>query len=115
MSDVDNPRRTVWTCKVSDSRTVRLEDIPARQLVDVCAELNVSWLVLVGLPVENTPEGIVRTLAMYEKCCSIAGVEPKNLTVRELLDAFELVDDDRPDLYVSGLPDPKADELTTAG
>jgi hypothetical protein len=37
------------------------------------------------------------------------------LTVRELLDSFELVDDDRPDRYSGGLPDPKAGELTTAG
>jgi hypothetical protein len=110
MSDVDNPRRTVWTCKIG-SRTVRLEDIPARQLGDLETRFGVSWLDLVGRPLVDSQHA----LAMYERCCALVGVEPQELTVRQLIDSFVLVDDDRPDAYSGGLPDPKAGELTTAG
>jgi len=71
----------------------------------------VSWLELVGRPLGDSQHA----LAMYEKCCGLAGVDPADLTVRQLLDAFELVDDDRPDMYIGGLPDPKAAEPVTAG
>jgi hypothetical protein len=111
MSDVDNPRRTVWVCKVSPDKTVRLEDIPARQLGDLETRLKVSWLDLVVRPLGESQYAV----AMYEKCCELAGVEPRDLTVREIIDAFELVDDDRPEMYVGGLPDPKADEAVTSG
>ena len=111
MSDVDNPRRTVWTCQVAPGRLVRLEDIPARQLGDLESRFGVSWLELVGRPLGDSQHA----LAMYEKCCALAGVDVKELTVRELLDAFELVDDDRPEMYIGGLPDPKAVEAVTAG
>ena len=113
MSDVveENPRRTVWTCQVAAGKTVRLEDIPARQLADLETRLGVSWLELVGRPLADS----AHALAMYERCCALAAVEPRDLTVRELLDAFELVDDDRPDLWIGGLPDPKAGDQATAG
>ena len=111
MSDVENPRRTVWTCKVTPDRAVRLEDIPARQLGDLETKLGVSWLDLVVRPLGESQYAI----AMYERCCALAGVEPRDLTVREMVDIFELVDDDRPDMYVGGLPDPKADEAATVG
>jgi hypothetical protein len=53
---------------------------------------------------------------MYEKCCGVAGVEPRqDITVRDAVDLFELVDDDRPEMYVGGLPDPKAEEAATPG
>jgi len=112
MSNVEeNPRRTVWTCKVRDDRVVRLEDIPARQLGDLETRFGVSWLELVGRPLGDSQHA----LAMYEKCCGLAGVDPADLTVRQLLDAFELVDDDRPEMYIGGLPDPKVAEPVTAG
>lgn len=112
MSDDDNPRRTVWVCKVTPERTVRLEDIPARQLSDVETRLGTSWLSLVVQPLASAASA----LAMYEKCCGVVGVEPRqDITVRDAVDLFELVDDDRPEMYVGGLPDPKAEELTTAG
>ena len=111
MSDVDNPRRTVWTCKVGE-RVVRLEDIPARQLGDLETKLGVSWLDLVVRPLATAGSAV----AMYEKCCGLAGVEPRpDITVREAVDLFDLVDDDRPEMYIGGLPDPKAAEPTTAG
>ena len=112
MSNVEeNPRRTVWTCKVRDDRVVRLEDIPARQLGELEARFSVTWLDLVVRPLADSQHAI----AMYEKCCALASVEPRELTVRELVDIFELVDDDRPEMYVGGLPDPKAAEAVTAG
>ena len=109
MPDNDE-RRTVWTCKVG-SVTVRLEDIPARKLADLETQLSTSWLTLVGRPLVD----VSSALAMYEKCCELAGVPVEELTTRQLLDAFELVDDDRPDYYEAGLPSPKADAPTTAG
>ena len=112
MPDADPARQTVWVCKVDDTRTVRLEDIPAKDLIDLEQRFGGgNWLRFVVTPLYEV--GVA--LAMYERCCALAGATPAELTVRELLDAFELVDDDRPDLYVSGLPDPKAGELTTAG
>ena len=104
-------RKTVWTCKVNGSHTVRLEDIPARQLIDLETSLGTTWLMLVAAPLRE----VSHALAMYERCCALAGVEPEELTAGELLGRFELVDDDRPDSYSGGLPDPKAEDLTTAG
>jgi hypothetical protein len=106
----DPQRKTVWTCQVSPDRTIRLEDIPARQLAELETRFSVSWLELVGRPLATSSH----SLAMYEKCCALAGVEPKDLTTRQLLDAFELVDDDRPDQFVEGQI-PKADATSTAG
>ena len=112
MSNVEeDPRRTVWVCKVTPERTVRLEDIPARQLGELESRFSVTWLDLVVRPLAESQYAI----AMYEKCCALVGVEPRDLTVRELVDIFELVDDDRPEMYVGGLPDPKADEAATVG
>jgi hypothetical protein len=104
-------RKTSWVCKVDDQHTVRLEDIPARQLVDLETSLETSWLVLVGAPLQKVP----MALAMYERCCALAGVEPRDVTSGELVEMFELVDDDRPMSYSGGLPDPKADDRTTVG
>lgn len=111
MSDVDNTRRTAWVCKVSADHTVRLEDIPARQLTELETMLSVTWLDLVVRPLADSRGAI----AMYEKCCFLSGVQPRELTVRELVDVYELVPDDLPETYTEGLPDPKADEAATAG
>lgn len=114
MSD-DNPRRTVWVCKVTPDRTVRLEDIPARQLADIETKFSTSWVRLVSRPFDFEDPNVEQALAMYERCCSLAGVEPRELTAGELSRIFDLVDDDRPDYYIGGLPDPKAEEAVTAG
>ena len=113
MSDaLDNPRRSVWICKVTPDRTVRLEDIPAVQLGEVEQRLGVNWLELVTRPLMEARV----SLAMYERCCALAGVEANpDLSVRAIVDAFDLVDDDRPDYYRGGLPDPKAAEVVTVG
>lgn len=104
-------RKTVWTCKVNASHTVRLEDIPARQLIDLESSLGTTWLMLVAAPLRE----VAWALAMYERCCALAGVEPGELSAGDLLARFELVEDDRPDSYSGGLPDPKAEDLTTVG
>lgn len=102
--------KTVWTCKVTDDKpAVRLEDIPARQLVEVERQTDTSWLYLVGAPIQD----VGRALAMYDRCCALVGVEPAEQSAGELLARFDLVEDDRPTMYEGGLPDPKADELTT--
>jgi hypothetical protein len=106
----DPQRKTVWTCQVSPDRTVRLEDIPARQLAELEASLDTNWLVLVGAPLGKSAV----TLAMYERCCALAGVPPQELTAGELIKVFELVDDDRPDQFTEG-EIPKAEGPTTAG
>lgn len=105
----DNPRQTVWVCKVDAEHTIRLEDIPAKDLGDLEKRLETSWLTLVGAPLGLTSHA----LAMYEKACQVAGVPPRDLTAGELLAAFELVDDDRPDYYRGTTPDPKAEDRQT--
>jgi hypothetical protein len=109
MSDDPNRPRTVLVCKVSPNRTIRLEDIPAKDLSALEDQLGASWLYLVGAPMQD----VDRALAMYRHCCQMAGVEPKELTAGELIAAFDTVVDDRPDAYTGGLPDPKADGQTT--
>jgi hypothetical protein len=110
----DPQRKTVWTCQVSPDRTVRLEDIPARQLAELEQKFSASWIRLVSQPFDVLNPNVEQALAMYEKCCAIAGVEPKDLTAGQLSKIFELVDDDRPDQFTEGQI-PKAAESPTAG
>jgi hypothetical protein len=105
------PEKNVWTCKVDAEHTVRLDDIPARQLADLETELGTNWLTLVGTPLVK----VTYCIAMFERCCALAGVPVRELTAGELMETFELVEDDRPVTYSGGLPDPKADDLKIAG
>ena len=108
----DPQRQTVWVCKVDDTHTIRLEDIPAKDLIDLEQKFGGgNWLRFVVTPLYEV--GVA--LAMYERSCALAGVEPRDLTFKELVDRFELVSDDRPDSYSGGLPDPKVEDLTIAG
>jgi hypothetical protein len=106
-------RRTVWTCRVDASHTVRLEDIPIEQLDPLQQECEETWFSMVITPLARRPATI---LALYRKCCEVAGVEPRPVvTAREAIEMFDLTDDDRPTMYSGGLPDPKAEDRTTVG
>jgi hypothetical protein len=106
-------RRTVWTCRVDETHTVRLEDIPIEQLDPLENECGESWYLMVNAPLVRKPRTL---LAIYRMCCELAGVEPAELpTAGEITAMFDLVDDDRPTMYSGGLPDPKAEDRTTVG
>ena len=105
------PDKTVWVCHVDPTHDVRVEDIPIEQFADVEKRFDTSWLSILASPLRTSELAV----AMYHKCAAIAGVEPKPLTAAQMLEVFELVDDDRPTMYAGGLPDPKAPESLTSG
>lgn len=105
-------RKTMWICKVTPDVTVRLEDIPIEEWAPLEKKIAESWLAMIAAPLRTSE----MTIAVYQLCCRTAGVQPKSgLPAGRVLAMFELVDDDRPDYWLNGLPDPKADEQTIAG
>jgi hypothetical protein len=110
MSNLD--RKTVWVCKVTPDHIIRLEDIPMEEWTPLEKQLTESWITMIGAPLRNTE----MVLAVYQLCCRTAGVTPESgMAAGKVLAMFELVDDDRPDYWSAGLPDPKADAQTTVG
>jgi hypothetical protein len=108
----DEQRLTVWTVKVTPDVTVRLEDIAIEGFAEAEKRTGSGWLVLVGSPLRSSASA----LEMYRLACRHAGIEPVDgLNVRQIIDKFALVEDDRPTLYEAGLPAPKADETETVG
>ena len=105
-------RKNVWICKVTPDQQVRLEDIPIEEWTPLEKQLSESWLTMIAAPLRTSE----MTLAVYHLCCRFIGATPESgMAAGKILAMFELVDDDRPDYWSNGLPDPKADELTTAG
>ena len=105
-------RKTVWVCHVTPDHTVRLEDIPIEEWTLLEKQLGESWLTLIAAPLHSSES----TLAVHHLCCRRVGVIPEEgMAAGKVLAMFELVDDDRPDYWSGGLPDPKAAEQTTVG
>ena len=103
---------TDWECTVAPGKTVRLADIVIADWDPIVEAHDKSWAFMASNPLIGSGG---MTQAIFDLCCRKAGVETHELTTNEAWSAFNKVADDRPTMYVGGLPDPKADEMETAG
>ena len=105
------PTKKYWGCKVPSGKIVRVEDLPMSVFADIHARTAVPWYRVVDAPANDAKAGI----AVYEACCAHVGEQPVELTAAQFIATFDVVDDDLPDTYVDGIPDPKADARATTG
>lgn len=100
-----------WGCKVPGGKVVRCDDLPLSVYADIAEQTGIHWHTLLNAPLRHEKAGQL----LYEAACRSVGVEPKELSVREFADAFDLVEDDLPTVFEDGIPDPKADVPATTG
>ena len=109
MSDAQLPQG--WACQVDADHLVRFEDLLISEWAEISTRADVAWGTLFTSPLFHA-EGVQ---AIYDVCCRKAGVEPHPLTVKEAtIDVFKLVPEDLPQQFEDGIPDPKAEEVSTA-
>lgn len=96
MSDAVNQE---WACNTPGGQ-VRLADLTLDALADLEKKCGSEWYRIVARPRSSAANAI----HIYAACCAEAGCEPETLTARKLVDVFELVDEDLPDMFEGGLP-----------
>lgn len=91
-------------------KAVRLDDIGIDEVEDALAGTGVNWYDFERKPFEHAKA----LVAFVKHLAEELGVEPPlPLTPPRLNEIVKLVDDDLPEYYESGLPDPKAGVPTT--
>jgi len=108
MSDAQVPKG--WAVHVTPETLIRFEDLLISEWAEISNKADVAWGTLFTTPLYHA-EGVQ---AIYDACCAKAGVDSHPLTVKEATSVFELVPEDLPTQYQDGIPDPKADEVSTA-
>jgi hypothetical protein len=94
-----------WACTVAPGRQVRISELPW----SVAASIGPEWGEVFVRPL-TAPEA---AQVVYEACCKLAGVEPKELTIGEMVSIWNLIEDDRPTMFDGGMPVPKAESGST--
>lgn len=91
-------------------KTVRLDDVGIDEVEEALTGTGVNWF-----DFERRPFDSAKALVAFVKYLAAdLGVEaPLPLTPAKLNGLVKMVDDDLPDTYTDGMPDPKADEPTT--
>jgi hypothetical protein len=98
-----------WACNTPEGQ-VRLADLTLEALAELEKKCGTEWHRIVARPRASAGNAI----HIYSACCAQIGCEPETLTARKLLDVFELVDEDMPDMFQGGIPK-AVDEASTAG
>lgn len=97
-----------WACNTPEGQ-VRLADLTLDALADLEKQCGTEWWRIVSRPRHSAQNA----RHIYAACCDLAGCKPDTVTARSLLDVFELVAEDMPDMYEGGIP--KAGEAPTSG
>lgn len=108
MADPVDVEPQEWACNTPEGQ-VRLADLTLDALADLEKKCGTEWWRIVSRPRGSAQNAI----HIYASCCEAAKCEPAVVTARTLLDVFELVAEDMPDMYVGGIP--KAGEAPTSG
>lgn len=101
----------MFVVKVPGGVQVSLTDLPLDQLERIEEQTDTRWPVILGSPAASMKVARVT----YEVVCEFAGVQPEQLTPRDLLDGnvFENVDDDLPVVFEDGIPKVGAESPTS--
>lgn len=96
-----------WACNTPEGQ-VRLADLTLEALADLEKKCGAEWWRIVARPRHSAQHAV----HIYAACCELAKCEPGVVTARSLLDVFELVDEDMPDMYEGerGARIPKAED-----
>ena len=101
-----------WSVTVPGGKAVRCDDLPLDVWIAIAKDTGKHWHEILRGPLLD--EAVA--LALYRACCTHAGVtDPPALSLREMIDAYDLVGDDLPTMFEDGIPSPKADEPATIG
>lgn len=92
--------------KSPSGKVVRLYDLPIEDVQDIAEKAGLeSWFDLASQPARFGKASV----ALYRHCCGVAGDDPvEPVTIKAVIDAFELVPDDLPTLFEDGLPETDA-------
>lgn len=92
-------------------KVVRLDDLGIDEVEGALNGTGVNWY-----DFERRPYDSAKALVAFVKyLADDLGVEaPMPLTPPKLNDLMKLVEDDVPEVYTDGMPDPKADDQVTA-
>lgn len=93
-----------WACRVTPDTLVRLSDLSWGAAEEIGSSFTVFFIYPLRDP-ETARKG-------YEACCRHVGIEPEPLTVGRMMRMWEQVEEDRPSMYIDGMPDPKAEDGT---
>lgn len=109
MSDAVAPQGTPkeYACNTPKGQ-IRLADLPLERLADIEKQTGLDWYVVIRRPRKLAQHAI----PVYEHCCAEMGAEPETLTGRMLVDVFEIVDEDLPDMYQAGIPKAEGEAST---
>lgn len=100
-----------WTLTLPDGEVVKLWDLEWRLLARIAEESLVPWEMLLDRPLGGTGEV---ASALYAAVCELFEQEPRtDMTVREMLDMWDVIPDDKPTVFDGGLPAPKVGDPTT--
>lgn len=98
-----------WACKVG-GKSIRLDDIEIGVIGEIARTVEMDWITLVNVPCLDERAG----RALVVKCAELLEVSPpEKFTARTLLDSFETVEDDLPELFEDGVPTEGAGEKAT--
>lgn len=115
---VDDPDRTPaptgelqWTITLPDGDVVKLWDVDWKTVANVAEAALMPWDALIDRPLVGTGEAAT---ALYAAICEAHDQTPvEDLTVRGMVDLFDLIPDDKPTVWLDGLPAPKAGDPPT--
>jgi hypothetical protein len=99
---------TEWAVNTPKGQ-VRLGDLPLDTLCDLEDETGDEWWNIAAHPFRKAKTA----RSVYAAACRFIKCEPADLTLRDLVDTFEQVEEDLPELYEGGIP--KADGEAGSG
>lgn len=90
----------VWAVKAGD-RVVQVQDLALDVLAGIAERNKVTWIDVISAPAREAPVA----KDVLAAACAHAGVEmPSSISGREMLERFELIDDDKPQEFTDGIP-----------
>lgn len=88
-----------------DGHDVDIEDLPLTVYAEIQKTTGVAWYEVGSQPMKDPGAAIM----LADACADAAGVELPTLTPKLLVSLFAFrADENRPEQYVDGVPDPKA-------
>jgi hypothetical protein len=105
---MNQPADVEWACNTPEGQ-VRLADLTLEALAKLEKDCGAEWHRVVSRPRHSAQNAI----HIYAACCELAGCEPETVTARTLLDVFELVPEDMPDMYEAGIPKAEGEAPTS--
>jgi hypothetical protein len=100
-----------WVCTTPGGK-VRVDHLPLEAFERIFDATEVHWFDLTRNPLRYERAGRL----LYGECCTHTGSTPEVLTLARFVEVFDAVtDDDLPDTFTDGVPDPKVDGPETTG